>query len=257
VSRKSTRILILTAIAVVVIAALFLTVGGGAVRALIALPAALILPGLVLTAAAFPAGRLGRAERILFSLGLSLIVITLGGFVLHYTPWGLSPTSWTILLGGVVLVGGGVAALRGRGGKRPLARQRSPLGLSGAQVVLCGLTVLIMAGALTLTVRGAEGQSSVGFTQLWMIDGTTPDAPTLQLGVTNQEPAATSFLLQLQVNQIVQETRTLNLEPGQSWGETITLPADLSATATVQAVLYREDNPGIVYRRVQLQRGQR
>jgi hypothetical protein len=72
----------------------------------------LVLPGYALTAALFPWSTLSGEKRFLFSLGLSLALTALGGFVLHWTPWGISPESWAVLLGGMTLLGCGIAFAR-------------------------------------------------------------------------------------------------------------------------------------------------
>ena len=42
-------------------------------------------------------------------------------------------------------------------------------GLSGAQALCCALAALVLAGAMAVTVRGAQDQVPVGFTQLWIV----------------------------------------------------------------------------------------
>jgi len=243
--------------------ALLLALGGGAARVLVAVPFALILPGLALTFAAFPAGRLDVPERILFTLGLSLAVVTVGGLALHLTPWGLRPASWAALLGAIVCGAGGVAVARWRGVARARAADAAPDAAattwrpSGVQAVQCALAILVLAGALTLTIWGAQGQSTVGFTQLGIIAGGAPDAPIARLGVTNQEPATTRFRLNFAIDQRLVQTWSLTLEPGERWEEALPLAADVPPTATIEAILYREESPDTIYRRVQIQRGQR
>ena len=55
------------------------------------LPFLLFLPGYTLTVALFPKkDQLDSIERAALSFGLSIIVVPLIGFVLNYTPWGIS-----------------------------------------------------------------------------------------------------------------------------------------------------------------------
>src|SRR3954468_21171576 len=115
VSRKYCGLILAVVLGDALAIALFLALGGGAVRVLVALPFVLVLPGLALTAALFPTGALDVAERLLFSLGLSLAITALGGLVLQLTPWGLRPASWALLLGLVTLAAGAAAFLRWRG----------------------------------------------------------------------------------------------------------------------------------------------
>ena len=46
---------------------------------------------------------------------------------------------------------------------------QSRRGLSGAQALCCALAALVLAGAMAVTVRGAQDQVPVGFTQLWIV----------------------------------------------------------------------------------------
>jgi uncharacterized membrane protein len=255
VSRKYYGLILAVALGDAIAIALFLALGGGALRVLVALPFVLVLPGLALTLALFPAGALDTAERILFSLGLSLAVTALSGLALHLTPWGLRPATWATLLGHVTLAAGGAAYLRRRG--RPRAGAASPprRGLTGAQALCCALAALVLAGTLTVTVRGAQDQVPVGFTQLWIVPA-SGDQASVQLGLSNREPDTTAFRVQFEVDGRVRRTWTPTLASGATWEETVPLPADIPPTATIEAVLYRADSPSTIYRRVQLQRGQ-
>src|SRR4051794_12377385 len=82
-------------------------VGSGNVvlRTLCVLPLVFVLPGYALVAVVFPNGALGYAERILFSVGMSLAIAIFGGLLLNLLPWGLQATPWAILLAGTTLIG--------------------------------------------------------------------------------------------------------------------------------------------------------
>src|SRR5712692_8392038 len=82
---------------------------------IVTLPLVLVLPGYALTSALFPNRSLGVAERLVFSLSLSLIIVILGGLALNWTPFGLRPGSWAVLLSGITLAAGAVALVRRRG----------------------------------------------------------------------------------------------------------------------------------------------
>jgi uncharacterized membrane protein len=64
------------------------------IRSLLVLPFVFIFPGYCLTAMLAPAkGDLKIFVRIVISLGLSIFVTPLIGFLLNYTPWGMSTVS--------------------------------------------------------------------------------------------------------------------------------------------------------------------
>jgi uncharacterized membrane protein len=255
VSRKYYGLILAVVLGDALAIALFLALGGGAVRVLVALPFVLVLPGLALTAALFPTGALDVAERLLFSLGLSLAITALGGLVLQLTPWGLRSASWALLLGLVTLAAGAAAFLRRRGRPRPEMIGQSRRGLSGAQALCCALAALVLAGAMAVTVRGAQDQVPVGFTQLWIVPA-GGDQSSVELGLSNREPDTTGFRVQFEVDGKVRRTWAPTLASGATWSETVPLPTDIPQTATIEAVLYRADSPDTVYRRVKFQRGQ-
>lgn len=103
----------------------------GTGRAVLGLPLVLFLPGYVLVAALFPAtpGRRSRTggsgltqllrtgspgwyERLALSFALSLALLPLFGLVLATTPWGFTPASVLVTLGGFIVLGALIASVR-------------------------------------------------------------------------------------------------------------------------------------------------
>src|SRR5512139_3161335 len=84
------------------------------VRLMCALPLVLFLPGYAITAALFPPRSLGVPERLLFSLGLSVIATALTGLALNVTPWGLQTSTWAIALAAIVWLACAIAWRRRR-----------------------------------------------------------------------------------------------------------------------------------------------
>lgn len=248
---------------VILLGGLIVAYGWWAFWIIIATPLVLALPGAALTLAIFPRRTRARADQFLalspaeqrlFSLGLSLGVVVLTGLVLNVTPWGLHAVSWIVVLSAVTVVAGLVAWFR----KRPTFTMPTATaeGLSFAQAAICGLAVLVVVAAGAITVNGAQRQTTTGFTQLWMVPSTA-DATTLHIGVTNHEPAeTTAYRLEFQADSSVISVWDVRLASGATWTESVTLPADVASTATVEAVLYRADNAQTVYRRAKIQRGQ-
>ena len=93
-SRKSFDLALVCALALAALILALLGTSSPMLQLLLGLPLVLVLPGYALTAALFPHGALGGADRALFTLGLSLCAAILCGFVLNRTPWGLRPESW-------------------------------------------------------------------------------------------------------------------------------------------------------------------
>lgn len=209
-------------------------------------PLVLLLPGYALTAAIFPRRVLGAAERLTFSLGLSLALAVLGGFVLNLTPAGLRAGSWAALLGGVTAAAL-VASLRRRsaaGGTHP------GIGLTRGQGAVLGLAALTVAGAVVVGVAGEAGSRTADLTQLWMLPAGDGAPDRVRLGIGSLESATRDYRLEVVLDGQVIYSSALTLEPGERWEAVAILPEATAGTATIEANLYRSDAPETVYRRV-------
>lgn len=241
--------------------------GEGPVRAILALPLVLVVPGYALTLALLPRLRLGAGERLVLSLGLSLALAALGGFVLNWTPWGLRPQPWAVLLALTTLASGAVAGARravparvgvpeGRGAPgSPVAMHPSSGSRAPLPALLLALATVV-AGAAWWTARGgAVQQASAGFTQLWVLPAAGGDALTVRLGVHSREPAPVSYRLRLEVEgALIREWPAVTLDPGEQWEAVATLSPSQGAAGPIKAVLYRADAPATAYRHVLLWR---
>lgn len=240
--------------------------GEGPLRAILALPLVLVVPGYALTLALMPQPRLGAGERLVHSLGLSLALAALGGFVLNWTPWGLRPQPWAALLALTTLGSGAVAwARRSPSTSQPVARvpvttapsgdaQRSR-GRPALPALLLALATVVVGAAWWTARGGAAQQASAGFTQLWALPAPEGDALTVRLGVRSQEPAPVSYRLRLEVEgELIQEWPAVALAPGEQWEAVATLSPPQGAAGPVTALLYRADAPETAYRHVQLWR---
>jgi hypothetical protein len=96
-----------------------------------------------------------------------------------------------------------------------------------------------------------------GYTLLWMVPAGDGNANDFRLGVNSQEFEAATYRLQVNVGgRPLREWPELKLAPGDSWESPIGLPSDRAGAGSVEAVLYRSDDPGTVYRRVELRLGE-
>jgi len=242
----------LAATAVVLLVLGLLGVTSTLARTLLAVPLVLILPGYALIAALFPARSLGLAERVLSSLGLSLVVAIAGGLILNVTPWGLRPLSWLLFLAATSLIGIVLALLRRRE-QWTLMPFRWSDWLLPRQAILIGAALLITGGSIAIARFGASRQHASGFTQLWMLPADQTGQNTIQLGFSSMEIAATRYRVELRAGDtIMREWPSQELAPGQSWETTFTLPANAPVDVPLEAVLYRLGVDETAYRRVRL-----
>ncbi len=221
------------------------------------LPLVLLLPGYALTSALFVKQELGALERFIFSLGLSLPVVILGGLVLNLTPFGLRAGSWAVFLGSITMCASIMALFRRHGRRGFTAGQpiiRWP-GFNVGQARLLVLAGLIVCGALVVAIIGAEQQPRPGFTQLWMLPASGANAKeAVRLGVSNRESTAMNYRLDVNINgRVVKEWSPIVLNPGEEWEVTFALPqTQFLGIKRVEADLYRINSPRTVYRQVVL-----
>jgi uncharacterized membrane protein len=253
-NHKAFDLVICCALAVIAMTLALLAPTIGLARALAGLPLVLFAPGYALVAAAFPAGRLGTIERLLFSMGASLALAALAGLLLHWTALGLRPAAWAMALGNLTLVASLIALIR---------RWRQPTvdtvprvaGMTLIEGGLLGLAALLVASALLIARDGALQQRAAGFTQLWVLPDSAAQQDSVRLGVSNREPGDVGYrLLVTASGTIIGSWPRITLGPDEQWEATVALPTAQPAGATIEAVLYRLDAPETAYRRVLFRR---
>jgi len=242
------------AIAILAVIAAITEVNIEAARVVVGMLLALVLPGYAITVAVFPQHMRGGAERVTFSLGLSLVVAFLGGLVLNWTPQGLQATSWAVLLGSVTLAASIVAVARLWSGNREQSTiNRVNPKISIGQGALLVLAALVTCAAIGIARNGAATQSYPGFTQLWMLPADGDSNSAVRVGVRSGEPTAVRYRLQVEADgYVVLDQSPIDLEPEEDWETVLAMPSEYSQAETVDAVLYRLDAPEEPYRRVTL-----
>jgi hypothetical protein len=227
------------------------------VRLMCALPLVLFLPGYAITAALFPPRSLGFPERLLFSLGLSVIATALTGLALNLTPWGLQTSTWAIALAAIVLLACAIAWRRRQDAAITVAPGDTQFKLRLRDGLLLGLAVLVTATAIGLTRLPVAPNGVAGYTSLWMIPANPDSSNDFRLGLNSAEFTETRYRLQVSVgDQVVQAWPELSLKPGEAWETTIGVRSDQVVSGTIVADLYRLDDPTTIYRHVKLWRGQ-
>jgi len=224
-------------------------------RVVVGLPFAVVVPGYAVTAAASGCAPLRRMEWVLGSVAGSTIIATLGGFVLNWTPWGLTSLTWAILLGTVTLVAVGVARRR-RGPATalvaPFAAPRGFARVTPLQGALFGLAALVFAGAVGVAYLGAVRAPTTKFTQFWLLPG---ESGQVRIGIHNEEATPVTYILRVRADgTLVQEWKTLTLQPGKTWETALSLSPGQGEAQTIEALLYRANADGLVYRRATLER---
>jgi hypothetical protein len=205
----------------------------------------LLLPGYALTLALFPTRLLSNAEQAMFAVGLSVSSSIVAGLVLNVLPVGLTLSGWGALLGAISVGSLGVAWLRLGTSDRPLTVVRLPRVPLGP-VVMIALASVTVLGSLMIARMGEAAQPKNGFTQLWMFSEANGSA--VRLGFENHENAPEHYDLRVTSGGTTLADWTgLSLADGQSWEQTVVLPALPAGTHKIDAALYRNGD-GSPYR---------
>jgi uncharacterized membrane protein len=210
---------------------------------------ALVLPGYGLSVVLLP--ELGRVERALCALGLSLAIDVLSGFILNLTPFGLSAASWAGWLGSLTLVFVAVAWRRASQAiGTPLVWPQVSF---GSKLVFAGaLLTMLLAVKIAQLDSGGPGST---FTQLWALPRHTSDGDRLQIGVRNGESTIERYGLVVEMNGArLNEWQDVELGSEQEWTSQIGLPND--SVGMLRVRLYRAAEPDEAYRTVQVWLGE-
>lgn len=253
-NHRSTDIFVVAALSLVAAVVALLVPPNIVPVRILTLPLVLVLPGYAMTAALFPRRELGVPERLVFILGLSLVIVILGGLMLNWTPFGLQASSWVVLLSVITLGASAVAVLRRRGqslSAQGWLRIRN-LGLTFRLGLLLGLTAVVLGGAIVLSSIGAAQQSRPGFTQLWILPASS-SKNTVNLGMSNMELTAMEYRLVVEMDgKVVKVWPSIDLNRDQQWHATLVLPqtGHGGAAQQVEGLLYRANAPNTIYRHV-------
>ncbi len=247
--RRNLDLTAVTILAVVGLLAAALTDLSPLIRGLLGVPLVIALPGYALTAVLIPdRAALGRTERTVLAVGMSIAVVILVALGLNQLPAGITNLTVAVAVSAITLLCTAVAAIRRR--REPAAAPADPADADDAQheaskrfgPELLALAVILTVAAVFVAVLGTVQAPQPGFTQLWMLDGAT--ANSIQVGIRDQEGSAIQYRLEIETQGQILRTSEIDLASGQEALQTINLPAlSGSSPQTVTARLYRLDQP--------------
>ncbi len=262
--------LLLVNILAVLLVILITLSSSGIVRIILGLPFLLFFPGFMLVASLYPRkGELGGMVRVVFSLGLSIAVSAITGFVLNFTTWGIQPHSIVTALGAFTLVTSVIAWYRQRKlteeEKLTVSFNLKVFSWKGQTFVDKVLNVILL-----LAVLGTIGAISYGiavprverFTEFYVLgpEGKAQDYPDeisvgesamVILGIVNQEYESASYRVEISVNGDQKgEINQIVLDHGEKWErEASFTPVNAGENQKVEFTLYKN---GELYRQVHL-----
>jgi uncharacterized membrane protein len=217
------------------------------------LPLIFGLPGYSLTQVLTYKRPLEASHTLVFSLGLSLSIDVLSGFILNLLPVGLQATSWVLFLGLLTAVFS-LLAVYLRCGIQETYTQSLRLHFTIQECILFGLSTVIMIISVIYSVEGVVQQPHPGFTQLWLLPSNQPNnSCVVQLGVHSFERTSIKYFVAVSMNGTqINPKSFISLAPGQEWEKSVPIALKIGNGVLIQARLYRLDRPNTVYRTASL-----
>ena len=227
------------------------------IRGVLSVPLLIALPGYSLTAALIPDRQsLGRTERTVLGVGMSIVLVILCGLLLNLLPAGITNVTVSVSLAAFSLAATAVGLLRRRGqpdhepavdldgpeiGDAPEAvvgrRRERP---NGYGPEFLALAVILTVAAVFVGVLGAVRAPSTQFTQFWLLTGSDPNV--IQVGIRDEEGQPIQYRIEVETQGQVLRSAEIDLGQGDDTVQTIKLPALTGLTPqTVTAHLYRLD----------------
>jgi uncharacterized membrane protein len=224
-----------------------------AIGIILALPLVFVLPGYTLTEAMFHKRALEASHRLLLSLGLSLAIDILGGFILNMLPAGLQARSWAVLLGLLTAV---FSLLVGylRRGTQLYGAQSARFRFTIYEFILFGLATTVAILSVQYSAISLAQQPHPGFTQLWMLPSVQAEKScAVRLGVRSFESTSVTYRIVMTMNgtQVMTEPSVV-LAPQGEWDRLVPVTLTTAGNAYIEVRLYRLDRPETVYREVTL-----
>lgn len=230
-------------------------------RIILGLPFLLFFPGYVLITALFPRkNQLGPVERVAFTLGFSVAIVSLTGLILNYTPWGIGlyPTlvSVSAFIAGMSLVTWYQQRRLAKAERFTVSLDLGALfkretGIDRRLSVLLAIIVLVAVGTFIFAV--ASPRIGERFTELYILGpgGTAQDYPRqlevgeeakVIVGIINREHETVSYRLTVTVDGAEQtEISPVVLDHDAKWEGAVSFsfsrPGD---NLKVAFLLYRE-----------------
>lgn len=219
----------------------------------LALPLVFLLPGYTLTEALFYKRPFDGIYRFIFSLGLSLAIDILSGFILNIFPTGLRAMSWAVFLGLLTVVFSLLVAYLRRGSSIGWIRLPK-FGFGIHEYILLGLSIVVTILSIEYSAIEVVQQLHPDLTQLWMLPSTQADNNcAVRLGIHSFEPTAVTYRITMTVNGIQGNVwPSIVLAPQEKWDRLVPIPSRSTSSIYVEVRLYKSDKPRAPYHEVHI-----
>lgn len=195
---------------------------------------------------------IGGTDQIVLSLGLSMAIDVLVGFMLNILPIGLAALSWILSLGLVTTIFA-LLAMFLRRKDIPRTTERLRVRITLQDCLLLGLAMLVAVSAVWFSLfRPLQPQPS--FTQFWILPANQADKTcAVSVGVQSFETTSETYRVVMMVNSAqTNNWSPIVLTPQQKWVQLVSVTPGATSSLYIEAQLYRADKPETVYHNVHL-----
>jgi uncharacterized membrane protein len=221
----------------------------------LALSLVLLAPGYLLLELLAQKWEHDGTTRLLLSIGLSLSIDVLGGFLLNIIPVGLTTLTWSVFLGALTIAGALLCMVKRCRWQMQRGQKQRDLP-SRYEFLLLTLTVYVVIFAFLYMASSITNQKHQGFTQFWLLlDNHLSPLCTIQLGIESSETVTTTYQVEVKENnQHAAHWSSIRLAPQQKWQSQLPLAINRAQTTQlpIEADLYRQQEPNSVYRTVKM-----
>jgi uncharacterized membrane protein len=196
---------------------------------------------------------IGNADQLVLAIGLSLAIDVLMGFALNVLPIGLQALSWTLALGLFTTLFALVAMLLRRREMPDESVKMPGIRIRISDYVLIGMALLVASSAIWFSIqRPIAPQPS--FTQFWILPADAASKSCdVSIGVQSFEATSVTYRVVMTANNEQAATwSAISLAPKSKWVQSVFIESGTARSVSVEALLYRVDQPGVVYRNVHL-----
>lgn len=253
IKRYSLDILLVTILGVLL--PIITTAGSPILRTLLVMGIALFIPGYLLTQALLARNVVTPSAQLLTSIGLSLIVLILGGLVLNLLPLGLVRFQWEYLLEGVIIVAAIGAIIQ-----RERNREDRPIAIPRFQllpfIALAGIVVLTSI-AFTIARQSAQTQARTmpAMTVLTLKPASAnANSYVVEVEIDNHEHHDQQYTIQYTTdtfNNQYLNSETVTVKDNGTWSRSLQISLPVP-TVNFNVSIFKSGAPQTVYRSVSL-----
>jgi uncharacterized membrane protein len=232
------------------------TMPPGVLRAALALPLVLVLPGYALIRAVHRPLLNGIAGAC-FSVGLSMASAIGAGYVLNVFD-AMTPFGWASALAAVTLVPTIMTARTGAADSGSPLPDVSSIGAlfypaSHVRMAMVAVALATSGAAYAVASDGVMTYREFKYTELWVAPEGLNRNDRLQAGIRNMEGRPATYNLEIRFDgKLISQWNSIPLADGQDWTKSISVPLDTGQAKRAEVRLFKSDNPGHLYRQAWL-----